>query len=158
MRIFINISRSSINCDSLNSNYIASSKRFAKDEVRSTKKLSRKDVSKKYFNSKLFNISSRNDQQNLLSNLHWVRIENPSRIIFRQIDIKSIRNKFDLLMTFIKDEIDIFMISEGKTDNSFPIYQFTMIAYSISFRFDWKNHELNCFCLSENIFLVNIYN
>ena len=39
------------------------------------------------------------------------RIENPLRTTFGQINIKSIRNKFDLLMNIIKNEIDIFMIS-----------------------------------------------
>ena len=45
-----------------------------------------------------------------------VRIENPSKIIFGQININSIRNKFDLLMNIIKTEIDIFMTSETKID------------------------------------------
>ena len=84
--------------------------------------------------------SSLNDQQNLGSNLDRVRIENPARIIFGQININSIRNKFDLLMNIIKNEIDILMISETKIDNSFPISQFTMTGYSIPFRFDRTSH------------------
>ena len=48
------------------------------------------------------------DQQNMGSNLHRVRrFENPSRIIFRQINITSIKNKFDLLMNILNNEIDI---------------------------------------------------
>ena len=48
------------------------------------------------------------DQQNMSSNLHRVRrFENPSRIIFRQINITSIKNKFDLLMNILNNEIDI---------------------------------------------------
>ena len=39
------------------------------------------------------------------TNLHEVRIENPSRIIFGQINIDSIRNQFDLLVNIIKNEI-----------------------------------------------------
>ena len=108
----------------------------------STKNLSITDVTKNSVNSKPLNNSksSLNDQQNLGSNLHRVRIENPSRIIFGQININSIRNKFDLLMNIIKKEIDIFMISETKIDNSFPKSQFTKTAYSIPFRLDWTSH------------------
>ena len=39
-------------------------------------------------------------------------------------------------MNIMKIEIDIFMISETKIDNSFPISQFTMAGYSIPFMLD----------------------
>ena len=39
-------------------------------------------------------------------------------------------------MNIIKNEIDIFMITETKIDNSFPISQFTIAGYSITFRYD----------------------
>ena len=81
-----------------------------------------------------------NDQKNLGSNLQRVGIENPSRIIFGQININSIRNKFDLLINIIKNEIDILMTSEIKIDNSFSISQFTMTDYSILFRLDRTSH------------------
>ena len=70
----------------------------------STKNLIITDVTKNSVNSKPLNNSksSLNYQQNLDSNLHRVRIENPSRIIFGQININSIRSKFDLLMNIIK--------------------------------------------------------
>ena len=141
-RVSSNISRPPISCDSLNSNYIVSSKSFAKDEIISTKNLSITDVTKNSVNSKPLNNSKSllNDQKNLGSNLHRVRIENPSRIIFGQININSMRNKFDLLMYIIKNEIDIFMISETKIDNSFQISQFTMTGYSIPLRLDRTSH------------------
>ena len=83
-RVSINISQPPISCDSLNSNYIVSSKSFAKDEMISTKNLSITDVTKNAVNCKSLNNSnsSLNDQQNLDFNLHRVRLENPSRIIF----------------------------------------------------------------------------
>ena len=83
-----------------------------------------------------FDVNKLNDQQDLGSNLHMVRIENPSKILFGQININLIRHKFDLLMNIIKNEIRIFMISETKIDNSFSISQFTMTGYSIPFRLD----------------------
>ena len=62
------------------------------------------------------------------------------KIIFGQINIKSIRNKSDFLMNIIENEIYIFMISEIKIDNSFPISQFTITGYSIPFRLDRTSH------------------
>ena len=108
-RVSINVSQPPINCDSLNSSYISSSKgfakSFAKDEMISTKNLSLRDITKNSVNSKPFNNSksSLNDQHNLVANLHRVRIENPSRIIFGQININAIRNKFDSLMNITKN-------------------------------------------------------
>ena len=98
------ISWAPINCHSLSPNYIVSSKSFAKDEIISTENWNITDVSKNYVNSGPFgnSKSSLNDQQNLGSNLNRVRIENASRIIFGQISINSIRNKFNLLMNHQK--------------------------------------------------------
>ena len=120
-RVSSNISRPPISCDSLNSNYIVSSKSFAKDEIISTKNLSITDVTKNSVTSKPLNNSKSllNDQKNLGSNLHRVRIENPSRIIFGQININSVRYKFGVLTNIIKDEIGILEISETKLTTVF---------------------------------------
>ena len=63
------------------------------------------------------------------SNLHQVRINNPSRIIFGQININSIRNKFAQLIYIVSNEIDILMVSETKLDDTFPTSQFSMQGY-----------------------------
>ena len=54
----------------------------------------------------------------------------------RQLNINSLRNKFDLLTYQIKDTIDILMITETKLDESFPIGQFFINSFSIPFRLD----------------------
>ena len=54
------------------------------------------------------------------SNLHQVRINNPSRIIFVQININSVRNKFDQLTYIVINELDILMLSETKLEDMFP--------------------------------------
>ena len=79
-RTSTNISRPPISCDSLNSNYIVSSKTFGKDVMISNKNLRITDVTKNSVNIKTFNNSksSLNDQQNPGSTFHRVRIENPS--------------------------------------------------------------------------------
>ena len=112
------------------------------DEIISTKNLSITDVTENsvYSEPSSNSKSSRNDQQYLGSNLHRVRIENSSIIIFGQININSIRNKFDLLMNIIKNEIDIFMISEIKIYNSLPKSIFAMKGYSIPFSLDRTSH------------------
>ena len=69
-------------------------------------------------------------------NLHQVRINNPSRIIFGQININSIRNKFAQLIYIVSNEIDILMVSETKLDDTFPTSQFLMQGYSTPFRKD----------------------
>ena len=73
-------------------------------------------------------------------NLHRVRIENLPKIKFGQININSVRNKFDLVINIIKNEIDIFVISETKIDNSLRKSKFTMAGYSIPFRLYMTGH------------------
>ena len=122
----------------------------------STKSVSITDVTKNSVNSKPLNNSKSvlNDQLNLESNLHRVRVENPWRIIFGQINVNSIRNKFNLLMNIVKNEIDILMVWETKTDNSFPISQFTMTGYSILSGLIRQVMGVEYFCLSKKIFLA----
>ena len=70
----------------------------ANDEHMSAKNVIKTDSSKNSINGfKAFSDSksSLNDQHNLGSNLHRIRTENPSRIIFGHIIIYAIRNKFD---------------------------------------------------------------
>ena len=68
------------------------------------------------------------------SNLHQVRINNLSRIIFGQININSIRNKFSQLIYIVSTEIDTLMVSETKLDDTFPPSQFLMQGYLTPFR------------------------
>ena len=63
-----------------------------------------------------------------LSNL---RQRNLNLLLLAHININSIRNKFDQLVSSIKNDIDILMISETKIDNSFPTMQFHIEGYCI---------------------------
>ena len=76
------------------------------------------------------------NQINNNSNLHQTRINNPSRIIFGQINVNSIRNKFEQLIYIVNNERDIVMVSETKLDDTFPTSQFLMQGYSTPFRKD----------------------
>ena len=64
-------------------------------------------------------------------NLSNLRQRNLNRLLLAHVSIKSIRNKFDQLVSCIKNCIDIVMISETKNDNSFPTAQFHIEGYCI---------------------------
>ena len=59
-----------------------------------------------------------------------------NKIIVGQLNINSIRNKFDFLAQQVKGNTDILMISEIKLDESFPVGQFMIDGYSVPLRFD----------------------
>ena len=72
--------------------------------------------------------------------LKKIRINNVSRVVVGHININSIRNKFDMLSSMVKDNIDILMISETKLD-SFPQAQFRIEGYAPPFRYDRNSHD-----------------
>ena len=57
-------------------------------------------------------------------------------IITHYLNVNSLRNKLEFLKEQIQHNIDILMISESKTDASFPIGQFLLNGYSTPFRLD----------------------
>ena len=63
--------------------------------------------------------------------LNNLRQRNINCLFLAHININSIRNKFDQLVSSIKNNIDILMISETKTDNSFSPIQFHFEGYCI---------------------------
>ena len=54
-----------------------------------------------------------------------IRINNINRFIFGQLNINSLRNKFEQLSTMINGNIDIFMISQAKLHETFSAVQFS---------------------------------
>ena len=67
------------------------------------------------------------------------RIEHAKNTIICHLNINSIRNTFDTLDEIVK-AFDIFLISESKLDNTFPINQFTIRGYKV-FRRDFNRFE-----------------
>ena len=61
---------------------------------------------------------------------------NPLRITVGQLNINSIRNKFDALCSIFKQKIDILLVSGTKIDDKFPLAQFCVEGYSSSYRLD----------------------
>ena len=63
-----------------------------------------------------------------------IRITNLNRIFISHININSIRSKFKLLVEAVIGNMDILMVTETKTDESFPtIPGYTWFHFTISF-------------------------
>ena len=55
--------------------------------------------------------------------LQNLRLENPNRIMIGQLNINSIRNKFETLTSLMINEINVLLLSETKSDEMFPLNQ-----------------------------------
>lgn len=68
-------------------------------------------------------------------------IENNHKLIFAQLNINLIQNKFELVAQQIKGNIDVLMISETKTEDSFfSCFDFLIESFSPSYRVDRDSH------------------
>ena len=65
-----------------------------------------------------------------------LRNQNPFRVIICHININSNRNKFEPLVSFTNNNLDIHMMSETKTDDTFPDSQFLLEGFSVPYRLD----------------------
>ena len=46
-----------------------------------------------------------------------------------QLNINSIRHKFEMLTSLITNEVDVVLLSETKTDETFPLEQFLIQVF-----------------------------
>ena len=69
------------------------------------------------------------------SNIEKIRSKNPNRLIIAQLNINSLRYKFDSLVEILRSNVDILLISETKIDSSFPTAQFKIEGYT-TYRLD----------------------
>ena len=68
--------------------------------------------------------------------LKSLRTSNLHRIIIAQINVNSIRNKFEALVNRVRGNVDIVMISETKIDDSFSTKQFLIEGFTTPYRLD----------------------
>ena len=80
---------------------------------------------------------SHDDPKNILNDL---KHKNADRPIIGQLNINSIASKFEPLVSLIKDNVDLLMVSETKVDDSFPRGQFEIEGYSSPIRLDRNRH------------------
>ena len=71
--------------------------------------------------------------------LKSVKMKYNENIVVAQLNINSIRNKFDQLLSIIQRNVDILVITETKLDYTFPNSQFEIDGYSAPFRLDRIN-------------------
>ena len=64
------------------------------------------------------------NSDDIIDGLKTSRLKYPQNPILAQINVNSIRNKFETLVSLVTSDIDILMISETKIDESFPLSQF----------------------------------
>ena len=76
----------------------------------------------------------KNKRQNI--NIKLFREKNPDRPIFAQININSIRNKFQFLGSKFINNVEVLLESETKLDNSFPTAEFLLDGFSKPYRLD----------------------
>ena len=62
--------------------------------------------------------------------LQDLKISNANRIICAELNINSMRNKYDQLKSMITGNIDILIITETKLNYTFPQSQFIIEGYS----------------------------
>ena len=65
-----------------------------------------------------------------------LRNQNPFRVIIGDININSIRNKFELLVSFISNNLDLLMKSKTKINDTLPDSQFLIKGFSVPSRLD----------------------
>ena len=76
-----------------------------------------------------------NDGNNIIHDLKTMRCNNAKNIIVGHLIVNSLRNKFLSIKELLASNIDIFLLSETKLDDSFPINQFRIEGYWL-FRYD----------------------
>ena len=68
--------------------------------------------------------------------LENIRRRNINRLIFAQLNINYLGNKFESLQHIINKDIDVLLISETKIDSSFPSAQLHLKGYATPYRLD----------------------
>ena len=58
-----------------------------------------------------------------------LKLKNNHRLVIGNLNINSTSNKFDNLKLIIQGKIDILVITETKTDSTFPLNQFAIHGY-----------------------------
>ena len=88
--------------------------------------------------------------------MQTIHKDNRDKLIFAQLNINSIRNKFDFLADIIKDNFVILMISETKEDDSFLDGQFSLDDFGMPFWLDWNRNGGVLFFSLEMTFLQKL--
>ena len=94
------------------------------------------------------------EEEDVKSSLCSLKLRNVNRVIFAQINISSIRNKFELLFCLVSNNSDVLLISEIKIGNTFPVSHLCVPGYSVPFRLDCTRDSGGIMLYVRNIYLV----
>ena len=72
--------------------------------------------------------------------LKELRLKYPKNIIIGSLNINSLPNKLDALKVIVQSSIDVLVIVETKTDDSFPKDQLCIEGFSAPYRLDRNRH------------------
>ena len=86
--------------------------------------------------SQVGNSLNKDDDSDPYKILKNIKISNVNRLIIGQLNINSLRNKFEALKLIMRGNIDILIITESKLDESFTKSQFNIDGYAPPFRID----------------------
>ena len=75
-------------------------------------------------------INDKNTLYNLTSSLKALKTKNSKRLVFGNLNINTINNKFEQLKYIIKNNIDVLIVTETKLDSSFPSGQFLIDGFA----------------------------
>ena len=80
-----------------------------------------------------------------------MRSKHPKKVFLGHFNVNSLQNRSESLNELIKDTSDIFLVSEGKLDSSFPDSQFSIPGYRIVRKSRNKNGGGILFYINEDI-------
>jgi len=98
--------------------------------------MNQKDTVNRYVDRSLIMFDQ---QMNEELDIYKIRTQNKHKIIFGQLNVNSLRNKFTVLSQIIKNT-DVFLVSETKLDQSFPTAQFEIPGFATPYRLDRDKH------------------
>ena len=85
-----------------------------------------------------------------LSILRHLKSKNTDRPVIAQLNINFMAPKFEPLVSLLKDNIDLLMVSETKVDDSYTTEQFKIKGYSKPIRLDRNRHGCGLMIFSRN--------
>ena len=86
--------------------------------------------------SNITNETNETGEKSISENLRNLRMQNPKKVVMGHLNINSLPNKFEGIMDIVAKNLDVFLISETKTDYSFPETQFNYNGYGLPHRRD----------------------
>ena len=81
-------------------------------------------------------ITTATTKDDFKTKLKDIRAKNLNQIVIYDININSIRNKFELLAEAVMGNVNILMVTETKVDESFQTSQFGIHGFTSPYRFD----------------------